>query len=181
MEWKTQSSRYVFVTVGGCVLAVGTMGIYSALLFASTFLFILLIGRVDPSKIHIWAFGIQMFWQTFWHLLIQYHEYYLHEPVSMSYLLSVTTLLGGPLGSYRQFVCHMEGVGLGPSPSPLGVVFLKLMQVLLLELLGLEIAKIHPESLKTGAVYPMVISGPPRRRAACQSSHVDGTQQRLRG
>ncbi|XP_060927908.1 ghrelin O-acyltransferase [Limanda limanda] len=171
--------RYVFVAVGGCVLAVATMGIYSVLLFASTCVFILLIGCVDPSNIHIWAFGIQMLWQTFWHLLIQYREYYLHEPVSVrlflavsslmlltqritsvsmylqekhldnasskktscvrplplvSYFLSVTTLLGGPLGSYRQFVSHMEGVGLGPSPSPLSVVFLKLVQVLLLEL-----------------------------------------------
>nr|XP_019954613.1 PREDICTED: ghrelin O-acyltransferase [Paralichthys olivaceus] len=174
--------RYVFVTVGGCVLAVATMGIYSSLLFVSTFVFILLIGSVDPSNIHIWAFGIQMLWQTFWHLLIQYGECYLNEPVSVrlflavsslmlltqritsvsmdvhekqlvftfkasslktscvlllplvSYFLSVTTLLGGPLGSYRQFVSHMEEISLGPSPSPLGVVFLKLMQVLLLEL-----------------------------------------------
>ncbi|XP_069379541.1 ghrelin O-acyltransferase [Paralichthys olivaceus] len=158
------------------------MGIYSSLLFVSTFVFILLIGSVDPSNIHIWAFGIQMLWQTFWHLLIQYGECYLNEPVSVrlflavsslmlltqritsvsmdvhekqlvftfkasslktscvlllplvSYFLSVTTLLGGPLGSYRQFVSHMEEISLGPSPSPLGVVFQKLMQVLLLEL-----------------------------------------------
>lgn len=73
--------RYLFVSVGGCVLAVVTMGIYSALLFTSTFVFILLVCSVDPSSIHAWVFGMQMLWQTFWHLLIQYREYYLHEPV----------------------------------------------------------------------------------------------------
>lgn len=77
--------RYLFVSVGGCVLAVITMGIYSSLLFTSTFVFILLVCSVDPSCVHAWVFGIQMLWQTFWHLLIQYREYYLQEPVSIRY------------------------------------------------------------------------------------------------
>uniref|UniRef100_A0A8C2W9Z8 Membrane bound O-acyltransferase domain containing 4 n=1 Tax=Cyclopterus lumpus TaxID=8103 RepID=A0A8C2W9Z8_CYCLU len=174
--------KYLFVSVGGCVLAVVTMGIYSSLLFTSTLVFILLVCSVDPSCVHIWVFGIQMLWQTFWHLLIQYREYYLHEPVSirlflavsclmlltqritsvsmdlqekrvhltfsssakrkacvtllplLSYLLSFTTLLGGPLCSYSRFVSSMAGLGLNPPPNPLGAVFFKLMQVLLLEL-----------------------------------------------
>uniref|UniRef100_A0A3P8T1U0 Membrane bound O-acyltransferase domain containing 4 n=1 Tax=Amphiprion percula TaxID=161767 RepID=A0A3P8T1U0_AMPPE len=173
--------RYLFVSVGGCVLAVVTMGIYSLLLFTSTLVFILLVLSVDPSCVHIWAFGIQMLWQTFWHLLIQYREYYLHEPVSIrlflavsslmlltqritsvsmdlqekrimltcntssrrqtcvmilpliSYTLSFTTLLGGPLCSYSRFVLLMEGIGLSSPPSPLAVVFLKLIQVFLLQ------------------------------------------------
>ncbi|XP_068461075.1 ghrelin O-acyltransferase [Clinocottus analis] len=173
--------RYLFVSVGGCVLAVVTMGIYSSLLFASTLVFILLVCSVDPSCVHAWVFGIQMLWQTFWHLLIQYREYYLHEPVSIrlflavscsmlltqritsvsmdlqekrvrltlsasskskacvtllpliSYIFSFTTLLGGPLCSYSRFVSSMAGISLNPPPNPLGVVFLKLMQVLLLE------------------------------------------------
>uniref|UniRef100_A0A3B4YLW6 Membrane bound O-acyltransferase domain containing 4 n=1 Tax=Seriola lalandi dorsalis TaxID=1841481 RepID=A0A3B4YLW6_SERLL len=172
--------RYLFVSVGGCVLAVVTMGIYSLLLFVSTFVFILVLAFVDPGYIHIWVFGVQMLWQTFWHLLIQYKEYWLHESVSIrmflavsslmlltqritsvsmdlqekqvtvtfsasskrkgcvmllpltSYLLSFTTLLGGPLCSYSQFVFLMQGIK--PPPSPLGAVFLKLIQVLLLEL-----------------------------------------------
>ncbi|XP_040010569.1 ghrelin O-acyltransferase [Xiphias gladius] len=174
--------RYLFVSVGGCVMAVSTMGIYSTLLFVSTFVFILLLVSVDPGYIHTWVFGTQMLWQTFWHLLIQYREYCLHEPVSIrlflavsslmlltqritsvsmdlqekramftfnassksngcvmflpliSYILSFTTLLGGPLCSYSQFVSLMEGISLNPPPSPLGVVCLKLIQVLLLEL-----------------------------------------------
>ncbi|XP_039659956.1 ghrelin O-acyltransferase [Perca fluviatilis] len=173
--------RYLFVSVGGCVLAVITMGIYSSLLFTSTFVFILLVCSVDPSCVHAWVFGIQMLWQTFWHLLIQYREYYLQEPVSIrlflavsslmlltqrmtsvsmdlqekrvlltfkaltirkacvmllpliSYSLNFTTMLGGPLCSYRQFLSLMAGISQKPSPNPLIVVFLKLMQVLLLE------------------------------------------------
>lgn len=52
----------------------------------------------------------------------------------ISYIFSFTTLLGGPLCSYSRFVSQMEGINLNPPPSPLGVVFLKLIQVLLLEL-----------------------------------------------
>lgn len=73
--------RYLFVSVGGCVLAVVTMGVYSVLLFTSASVFIFLVCSVDPSCIHTWVFCIQMLWQTFWHLLIQYREHYLHEPV----------------------------------------------------------------------------------------------------
>uniref|UniRef100_A0A3B5AAY6 Membrane bound O-acyltransferase domain containing 4 n=1 Tax=Stegastes partitus TaxID=144197 RepID=A0A3B5AAY6_9TELE len=173
--------EYLFVSVGGCVLAVMTMGIYSLILFTSTFVFVLLVLSVDPGCVHVWAFGVQMLWQTFWHLFIQYKEYYLHEPVSIrlflaasslmlltqritsvsmdlqetqvlltcnaitrrqsrvmilpliSYSLSFTTLLGGPLCSYSRFVLLMEGLGLSAPPSPLAVVLLKLVQVLLLE------------------------------------------------
>ncbi|XP_044051265.1 ghrelin O-acyltransferase isoform X2 [Siniperca chuatsi] len=157
------------------------MGIYSTLLFTSTFVFILLVCSVDPRSIHVWVFGIQMLWQTFWHLLIQYREYYLHESISIrlflavsslmlltqritsvsmdlhekrvmlplnasskreacvtllpliSYILNFTTLLGGPLCPFSRFVSLMAGIGLNPPPNPLWVVFLKLMQVLLLE------------------------------------------------
>uniref|UniRef100_A0A3Q3J0P4 Ghrelin O-acyltransferase n=1 Tax=Monopterus albus TaxID=43700 RepID=A0A3Q3J0P4_MONAL len=174
--------RYLFVCVGGCALAVVAMGVYSTLLFASTGVFVLLVCSVDPSRIHAWLFGIQMLWQTLWHLLIQYRENWLHEPVSIrlfvavsslmlltqritsvsmdlqekqatltfkassrrktcvmlfpliSYILNFTTLLGGPLCSYSRFVSLMEGFHLSPPPSPLGVVFLKLIQVLLLEM-----------------------------------------------
>ncbi|XP_053181471.1 ghrelin O-acyltransferase [Scomber japonicus] len=172
--------RYLCVSIVGCVLAILTMGVYSAFLFTSAFVFILLVLSVDPNCIHIWVFGVQMSWQTFWHLLIQYREYYLHEPVDIrlflavsslmlltqritsvsmdiqekkvvfllnastlnkmnviflpliSYTLNFTTLLGGPLCSYSQFVSLMEGIRLNPPPNPLGVVSFKLIQVLLL-------------------------------------------------
>ncbi|XP_067377430.1 ghrelin O-acyltransferase [Channa argus] len=174
--------RYLFLSVGGCVLAVVTMGIYSLLLVISSFVFVILLCSMDPSRIHAWAFSIQMLWLTFWHLLIQYREYYLNEPVSIrlflavsslmlltqritsvsmdlqentvvlsfnasskrkacvtllpfiSYILNFTTLLGGPLCSYSQFVSQMERINLKPPPSPLALVCLKLIQVISLEL-----------------------------------------------
>ncbi|KAM3867659.1 LOW QUALITY PROTEIN: ghrelin O-acyltransferase [Diretmus argenteus] len=189
--------RYLFVSFGGWVLAVVTMGIYSFLLFASTFVFFFL-EFVGPDHIHSWVFGMQMLWQTFWHLLIQYREHYLQEPISIrneyiksiksnldtlsyirlfmavsslmlltqrmtsvsmdfqeerempfdasspgrgwvlllplsSYVFSFTMLLGGPLCSYSQFVSLIEGIGFNSPANPLGVVSLKVMQVLLLE------------------------------------------------
>lgn len=51
----------------------------------------------------------------------------------ISYILGFTTLLGGPLCSYSRFLSQMAGMRLSPPPNPLGVVFLKSMQVLLLE------------------------------------------------
>lgn len=51
----------------------------------------------------------------------------------ISYILSFTILLGGPLCSFRRFVALMEGFDLSSPMSPCGVVILKLMQVLMLE------------------------------------------------
>lgn len=51
----------------------------------------------------------------------------------IGYLLSFTTLLGGPLCSYSQFVSLMQGISLKPPPCPLAVVFVKMLQMLLLE------------------------------------------------
>lgn len=78
-------SRYLSVSVGGCVLAVVTMGSYSVLLLVPTIAFPLLVRQVDHSNIHMWTFGLQMLWQTSWHLLLQYKEYYLQEPVCIRY------------------------------------------------------------------------------------------------
>lgn len=78
-------SRYLCVSVGGCVLAVATMGGYSLQLLVPTVAFPLLVHQVDHSNVHIWAFGLQMLWQTSWHLLLQYKEYYLQEPVCIRY------------------------------------------------------------------------------------------------
>lgn len=74
-------SRYLYMCVGGCVLAVVTMGVYSVLLFTPTLVFSVLVHCVDHGYIHAWVFGFQMLWQTTWHLLLQYREYYLQEAV----------------------------------------------------------------------------------------------------
>ncbi|KAI4820758.1 hypothetical protein KUCAC02_028727 [Chaenocephalus aceratus] len=93
MGYLGLSYRYLFVSVRGCVLAVVTMGVYSLLLFTSTSVFILLVCSVDLRHVHTWVFAVQMLWQTFWHLLIQYREYYLHEPVSIRLFLAVSSLM----------------------------------------------------------------------------------------
>lgn len=77
--------RYLCVSLGGCVLAVVTMGGYSALLLVPAVAFPLLVRRVDHSSVHVWTFALQMLWQTSWHLLLQYKEYYLQEPVCIRY------------------------------------------------------------------------------------------------
>lgn len=51
----------------------------------------------------------------------------------MAYLCSFTTLLGGPLCSYSYFVSQVEKMELEPPPNPLGIVLLKLTQVLALQ------------------------------------------------
>lgn len=79
------ATRYLCVCVGGCALAVATMGGYSGLLLVPTVAFPLLLRRVGRSHVHAWAFGLQMLWQTLWHLVLQYKEYYLREPVCARY------------------------------------------------------------------------------------------------
>lgn len=51
----------------------------------------------------------------------------------LSYVLSFTTLLGGPLTSYSRFVAQMEELERVCPPAPCSVVFLKALQVLLLQ------------------------------------------------
>lgn len=65
----------------------------------------------------------------------------------ISYILSFTTLLGGPLYSYSYFVSQMELIRFNPAPSPLRAVLLKLIQVLMLQCLRcflLFLLKYHP-------------------------------------
>ncbi|KAL6114752.1 mboat4 [Pungitius sinensis] len=69
------------------------MGAYSSLLFVSALVFVLLVVSVDAGRVHAWVFGTQMLWQTSWHLLLQYREYYLQEPVSTRLFLAVSSLM----------------------------------------------------------------------------------------
>ncbi|XP_064792574.1 ghrelin O-acyltransferase [Oncorhynchus masou masou] len=85
--------RYLFLASGGCILAIITMGVYSLLLLISTVIFVLLVCSLSPERVHPWVFGLQMGWQTFWHLLIQYREYYLNEPTDSRLLLSMSSLM----------------------------------------------------------------------------------------
>ncbi|KAM8885406.1 ghrelin O-acyltransferase isoform 2-T3 [Spinachia spinachia] len=95
------------------------MGIYSLLLFASALVFVLLVVSLDAGRVHAWVFGVQMLWQTFWHLLIQYREYYLQEPVSIRLFLAVSSLM---LLTQRLTSLSMDLQEKRVRPSPLPLV-----------------------------------------------------------
>lgn len=102
-RYNTGLDRYLFLASGGCILAVVTMGVYSLLLLVSTVIFVLLVCSLSPERVHPWVFGLQMGWQTFWHLLIQYREYYLNEPTDSRY----STVLNSVKTFKRMLVSYM--------------------------------------------------------------------------
>ncbi|XDV20189.1 hypothetical protein PO909_025552 [Leuciscus waleckii] len=156
------SARYIYLTLGGLILAIVTMGPYSLLLFFSAVLFLLLIHCLHPMHIHQWTMGLQMFWQTCWHLYIQYQLYWLQEtpdsrycvspkvhcmktsnfiqfqdqPVLipfLSYSLYFPALLGGPLYSFKTFVESVRKISVTPPlASNLGNLTSKILQVVVL-------------------------------------------------
>ncbi|XP_058631923.1 ghrelin O-acyltransferase isoform X2 [Onychostoma macrolepis] len=86
-------NRYVYLTLGGFILAIVTMGPYSLLLFFSAVLLLLLIRCLHPMHIHNWTLGLQMCWQTCWHLYIQYKLYWLQETPDFRLLLAISALM----------------------------------------------------------------------------------------
>ncbi|XP_073696735.1 ghrelin O-acyltransferase [Garra rufa] len=84
---------YVYLTLGGFILAIVTMGPFSLLLFFSAALLLLLIHYLHPMHIHRWTLGLQMCWQTCWHLYIQYQLYWLQETPDSRLLLAISTLM----------------------------------------------------------------------------------------
>ncbi|XP_030647718.1 membrane-bound ghrelin O-acyltransferase mboat4 [Chanos chanos] len=85
--------RYIYLTLGGSILAVLTMGPYSLLLFVSVGVFILLVYSVEPRRIHQWTFTSQMFWQSLWHFYIQYQQHWLQEPTDSRLMLAASSLM----------------------------------------------------------------------------------------
>ncbi|XP_051750329.1 ghrelin O-acyltransferase [Ctenopharyngodon idella] len=86
-------NRYIYLTLGGFILAIVTMGPYSLLLFFSAVLLLLLIQCLHPMHIHQWTLGLQMCWQTCWHLYIQYQLYWLQETPDSRLLLAISALM----------------------------------------------------------------------------------------
>ncbi|XP_048834972.1 ghrelin O-acyltransferase isoform X2 [Brienomyrus brachyistius] len=89
----TLTHRYLYLAVGGCVLASATMGSYSSIVLVPALSSALLAYALHPLDVHRWMLGIQMCWQTFWHLSIQYSEYWLHESSDSRLLLAVSALM----------------------------------------------------------------------------------------
>ncbi|XP_036382753.1 ghrelin O-acyltransferase [Megalops cyprinoides] len=92
-ECLTLIHRYIYLTFGGCILAAVTMGPYCWLVFVAAVASVLLVHSLCPLHIHPWMFGVQMCWQTFWHLLIQYNEYWLQKSTDNRLLLAVSSLM----------------------------------------------------------------------------------------
>ncbi|XP_023657507.2 ghrelin O-acyltransferase [Paramormyrops kingsleyae] len=89
----TLTHRYLYLAVGGCVLASVTMGPYSSIVLVPALSSALLAYALQPQDVHPWMLGIHMCWQTFWHLSIQYSEYWLQESCDGRLLLAVSALM----------------------------------------------------------------------------------------
>ncbi|MBN3303656.1 MBOA4 acyltransferase, partial [Amia calva] len=85
--------RYIYLTFGGCVLAVVSMGPYCLIVLLPTVLSVVLIHSLCAQHIHSWVFLTQMSWQSFWHFTIQYKEYWLQEPSDTRLLIAVSSLM----------------------------------------------------------------------------------------
>ncbi|KAF7236467.1 Ghrelin O-acyltransferase, partial [Varanus komodoensis] len=90
------NARYIYLLVGGFLLAFAAMGRYALLLLLSAFCSLGVIHSAGPQKVHKRAFFFQMSWQTLCHLWLHYKEYYLQEaagirlPVALSALMLMT-------------------------------------------------------------------------------------------
>ncbi|XP_035291522.1 ghrelin O-acyltransferase [Anguilla anguilla] len=85
--------RYVYLALGGCVLAMVSMGSYCWLVFVPVGASAVLVPSARSLHAHTCVFGAQMCWQTGWHLFIQYKEYWLQEPVDTRLLIAVSSLM----------------------------------------------------------------------------------------
>ncbi|XP_006627115.2 ghrelin O-acyltransferase [Lepisosteus oculatus] len=86
-------SRYIYLLLGGCVLATVTMGQYCLIVLTPAATFVLLLLSVHPQHVHFWGFFVQMCWQTLWHLLIQYKEHWLQESIDNRLLVAISSLM----------------------------------------------------------------------------------------
>uniref|UniRef100_A0A8C9TW13 Membrane bound O-acyltransferase domain containing 4 n=1 Tax=Scleropages formosus TaxID=113540 RepID=A0A8C9TW13_SCLFO len=93
LDCLTLTHRYVYLMSGGCVLAAVTMGPYACLLLVPAFWAVLLFCSLRPWNVHPWVLGTLMCWQTFWHFLIQYQEYWLLQPSNTRLLLTMSAMM----------------------------------------------------------------------------------------
>ncbi|XP_074131467.1 ghrelin O-acyltransferase [Sminthopsis crassicaudata] len=93
MDSFSITARYIFLLVGGCLLAWMAMAQYSVLLFTPAVCAVALFQSVSPEKVHRWTLSFQMTWQTFCHLGLHYTEYYLQEPPCMRFCITLSSLM----------------------------------------------------------------------------------------
>ncbi|XP_069341329.1 ghrelin O-acyltransferase [Eulemur rufifrons] len=86
-------ARYLFLLAGGGALALAAMGPYAALVFIPALCAVALLCSLSPQEVHRWAFFFQMSWQTLCHLGLHYTEYYLQEPPSVRFCITLSSLM----------------------------------------------------------------------------------------
>ncbi|XP_042557982.1 ghrelin O-acyltransferase [Dipodomys spectabilis] len=86
-------ARYLFLLAGGGALAVAAMGPYALLVFTSALCAMVLLSSLGPQDVHRWTFFFQMSWQTLCHLGLHYTEYYLQEPPSVRFCITLSCLM----------------------------------------------------------------------------------------
>ncbi|XP_001372831.3 ghrelin O-acyltransferase isoform X1 [Monodelphis domestica] len=93
MDFFSITARYIFLLLGGCLLAWLAMARYAMLIFIPAFCAVALFQSVGPDKVHHWAFSFQMTWQTLCHLGLHYTEYYLQEPPCVRFCITLSSLM----------------------------------------------------------------------------------------
>uniref|UniRef100_A0A663DZZ6 Membrane bound O-acyltransferase domain containing 4 n=1 Tax=Aquila chrysaetos chrysaetos TaxID=223781 RepID=A0A663DZZ6_AQUCH len=72
--WHLVSSRYIFLLIGGCLLASTATGSYAVLLHIPATGSMLVLLSISPACAHTWVFALQMSWQTLCHLVLSTRE-----------------------------------------------------------------------------------------------------------
>ncbi|XP_037380577.1 ghrelin O-acyltransferase [Talpa occidentalis] len=86
-------ARYIFLLAGGGVLALAAMGPFAVLVFIPALCAVVLISSLGPQEVHRRTFFVQMSWQTLCHLGLHYTEYYLQEPPSTRFCITLSALM----------------------------------------------------------------------------------------
>ncbi|XP_036750048.2 ghrelin O-acyltransferase [Manis pentadactyla] len=93
MDSFSTHARYSFLLAGGGALALAAMGPLAVLVFTPALCAVVLMHSLSPRDVHRWAFVFQMSWQTLCHLGLHYTEYYLQEPPSTRFCITLSSLM----------------------------------------------------------------------------------------
>ncbi|XP_011371522.1 ghrelin O-acyltransferase [Pteropus vampyrus] len=93
MDSFSTNARYLFLLAGGGALALTAMGSFAVLVFIPALCAVVLIYSLGPQEVHRRTFFFQMTWQTLCHLGLHYTEYYLQEPPSTRFYITLSSLM----------------------------------------------------------------------------------------
>ncbi|XP_018423381.1 PREDICTED: ghrelin O-acyltransferase [Nanorana parkeri] len=85
--------RYIYLLVGGVILACASMGLYAILIFIPALCFTAMFHIVSWESVHRWAFLLQMTWQTGCHLWLMYRQYYMEETMHVKLSIMISSLM----------------------------------------------------------------------------------------